>query len=326
MTALTRVFAAFATFCALIVPAAAQSLNMLTPFPQNLSFYREIAVPFAQAVSDASGGKMTIRISGPDVAPPFEQLQLVQSRAFQLLMSLPAYHTGTTTFGVAYDAISGSPAALREAGLVEAADRHYAKLGIKVLAMIPTALPGQVGHLMLRRPLDPATGLKGLKIRSTPPMHPMVTALGGTPVVLAPGDVYAALQKGVVDGAFWAVNGTTDLKWYEVAHYMTRPTFGSIRLWIFMNLAAWNALDSGQRELLQAKAKEIEVTAESRFAKLQRDEEAKLVSLGVVVTQFSDSDAARLPRLWSEGLWQIAGKSADVAEVRNIAHTHGLAD
>lgn len=328
MNALSRVVAAAAIFGAMLGTVAAQTLNMLAPFPASQAFHRDIAVPFAQAVGQASGGKMTVRISGPDVAPPFEQLQLVQSGAFQLLFSLPAYHTGATTFGVAFDAISGSPTVLREAGLVDAADRFYAKLGLKVLAMVPTSLPDQVGHLMLRRSIDPANGLKGLKIRSTPPMHPMVTALGGTPVVLSPGEVYAALQKGVVDGAFWAVNGTTDLKWHEVAPYMTRPTFGSIRLWIYMNRAAWDGLDSAQRDLLQAKAREIELAAESRFARLQRDEETKLAGLGVQIMRFSDADAARLPKLWSEGLWQIAGKSAaaEVADVRRMARTARLAD
>jgi len=64
--------------------------------------------------------------------------------------------------------------------------------------------------------------LKGLKIRAhTKPLAAMITALNGSPVPIPWGEVYPALQTGVVTGFCAALSGAIDSKLYEVIKYVT---------------------------------------------------------------------------------------------------------
>jgi len=64
------------------------------------------------------------------------------------------------------------------------------------------------------------------------------------PDVIAPTDVYTALEKGVVDGVAFPSVGIVDMKWSEVAKYYMQPFFGISTLEIFMNQNAFNRLSA----------------------------------------------------------------------------------
>jgi Bacterial extracellular solute-binding protein, family 7 len=74
-------------------------------------------------------------------------------------------------------------------------------------------------HCYLRRPLSPEGDWKGRKIRG------VIRALGGEPVVLPMGEVYAGLERGVMDGSCGPAAGMLALKHYEVAKYRIEPTY-----------------------------------------------------------------------------------------------------
>ena len=122
--------------------AASRPLRALNAFPPNFVLTREIAAPFFDAVTRASQGALSFRASGPEVVPFAEQFQPTAAGAFDLLFTHPAYHSGTTAIGLAMDAIAAKPAERRDAGIVDFVDQHYAKLGMKVLAVVPTGSKG----------------------------------------------------------------------------------------------------------------------------------------------------------------------------------------
>ena len=84
--------------------------------------------------------------------------------------------------------------------MVEALDRHYQKLGLKVVAVAISATKGY--HIVLRAPVGPSGDLQGRKIRGTPSYHTVIGMLGASPVVLPGGEVYSALEKGVEEAWF----------------------------------------------------------------------------------------------------------------------------
>ena len=202
-------------------PAEADELRMIGAFPEGFVFTEEIAVPFMDAVSEATGGAVTVALTGPDAVPPLEQLEPVQAGVFDLLFTHPAYHAGTTSLGLAIDAVGADPAARREAGIIERLDAHYQDLGLKLIAAPATGTQGF--RYYLKEPIDGEPAFEGRKIRGTVSYHPMIEALGGTGVVMDGGEVYSALQTGVVDGAAWGTTGALDFKWNEVAGYIADP-------------------------------------------------------------------------------------------------------
>ncbi|WP_375552406.1 TRAP transporter substrate-binding protein DctP [Rhodophyticola porphyridii] len=305
----------------------AQELRAVGAFPENFVFTREVAQPFAALVAEESGGSLTISFTGPDAVPPLEQFEPTQAGVFDLLFTHPAYHAGTTSVGLAIDAIGADPVARRAAGIIGFIDAHYqASHGMKLLSAPPT---GSVGfRYYLREPISGTPPFDGRNIRGTVSYHPMIEALGGAGVVMGGGDVYSALQTGAIDGAAWGLTGALDFNWHEVAGYMTEPGFGQVGLMMFMNLDAWNGLDAEAQAAIERAAIRLETDSVARFDLLAADERAALLELGMQVTDFAPEDAAQLDALWATGVWAVAeGASPEaVAELRSLAQAANLSD
>jgi len=308
------------------VPAAAADLRMVGAFPEGFVFTEQIVKPFLALVEEESGGAVTFALTGPDAVPPLEQLEPVQAGVFDALFTHPAYHAGTTPVGLAIDAIGVDPTARREAGIIDYIDAHYATLGMKLITAPATGSKGF--RYFLKQPIDGTPGFDGLKIRGTVSYHPMIEALGGSGVVMGGGDVYSALQTGVVDGAAWGLTGAKDFKWYEVADYMADPVFGQVGLMVFMNLDAWEGLSADQQAAVERAAIRLEQESIARFDKLAAEETQALLDLGMKKTAFAPEEAAQFEALWSNGVWSIAekGDPETVGGLRALARDAGLAD
>src|SRR5258708_8710611 len=78
--------------------------------------------------------------------------------------------------------------------------------------------------MYLKKPIS-SPDLTGLKIRITPVYRDFFQALGATVVQTAPGEVYTALERGVVDGYGWPITGLFDLGWHQKPKYRVYPGF-----------------------------------------------------------------------------------------------------
>jgi TRAP-type transport system periplasmic protein len=308
--------------CAAVAPAAAQELKMVSSWDDRYLGTRVIADAFAKEVTAATGGKITVKRSGPEVIPVMQQLQPVSAGVFQLLFSHGGYHAGATGIALALDAVDKDPQKRRDSGLWDFVDAHYRKHNIKVIALPVAGSSGY--HYFLRKPV--VDGFKGLKIRGTTLYHKMVNTLGGSPVVLPPTEIYTALEKGVVDGAGWALIGGLDYKWYEVAKFMTKPSFGVSTHLILMNRAAWEKLDAPTQKIFLDIGRKIEAETVAKYDGLIADELAELKKRGVQETDLGRSKD-EIEKLWADGVWQVAltGPAKDDAEkMRKLAVEKGL--
>jgi TRAP-type C4-dicarboxylate transport system substrate-binding protein len=307
------------------MPAQAQNreIRALSGFDSNFVFTREIAKPFMENVTKATGGAMTFKFNGPETVPIFEQFQPTAAGAFDLLFTHPAYHSGTTTVGLATDAIDYDPVKRRDSGVWAFVDAHYQKAGLKLIAMTPTGSKGF--QYVLKRPITSAKSFEGMKIRGTVSYHPMIRAMGGAPVVMGGGDVYSALERGIIDGAAWGLTGVADFKWNEVAKYLARPVFGQVSLLIVMNKRAFEALPAAQQQALLDEGRKLELSTVTRFDTLAADELKLLKSKGMQETAFAPSDAASLEKLWNDGVWEVAtAKSEDAKALKQLALDKGM--
>jgi len=306
--------------------AMSAEIKMLGAFPESFIWTKEIANPLMDFIKEETKGDITVNFTGPDAVAGFEQFEPVQAGVFDVLFTHAVYHVGTTPIGMALDAVAPDLEKRRESGILEFMDKHYNKLGMK---LISAPLVGSTGfRFYLKKPITEEPGLTGMKLRGTASYTPMIKELGGASVVMSSGEVYSALQKGVVDGAAWPLTGALDFKWHEVAGYMSAPDFGQVGLLVLMNLDSWNSLSDENKAAIERAALKLEAFTVKRFDEMAIAEKATLIEKGVKVTNFSEADGKRLNQLWSKGVWGVAENviPEEAEKMRGLARKAGLSD
>lgn len=302
--------------------AGAQDLRLLSSWDQSYAAVGEVLMPFMEALEADVSGDFSISMVGPETVPPFEQLDPVSRGLFDMLYTNGAYHFNDIAVGMSLDAMSANAEALRDAGVWQAVDAQYQEIGLKLIAVL-FDLNGY--HIMLKEPVGD-TALEGRRIRGTPIYHPVIEALGGAPVVLPGGEIYPALERGVVDGAAWPTVGAVAFKWYEVADYLMRPTFGQVSHMVLMNLDTWNGLDDQTKSEIEATAAQFELEANDLFDALAASERETLEAEGMQVSELSEEMAAKISEAWFQGALDLAAtKNPEaVEEIRGLASTAGV--
>jgi TRAP-type C4-dicarboxylate transport system substrate-binding protein len=316
-------FAALATVAALATPATAAEMRMLTSWDKSNPAVPLLAQGFADNVKKASNGRISFVLSGPETVPPFEQLQPVTAGAFHALFTHGVYHYGSTGISIALDAVGGTLQQRRASGVFEALDTAYQKIGIKVLAMAITEKDGYT--FQLKAPVSADGDFKGRKVRGTPSYHAIIRLLGGAPVVLPIPEVYSALEKGVIDGAASPVVSLIGSKWYEVAKFVSQPSFGYTHQLMLMNLNTWKGLSAADQKVLLDAGKVMEETWYQKYNGMAEAEIKELQARGVTLTKLGPS-SEKLNQVWAEGLWELAEKKspADAKAIRAAAKAKGL--
>jgi tripartite ATP-independent transporter DctP family solute receptor len=110
----------------------------------------------------------------------------------------------------------------------------------------------------MRRPVHTPRDLAGLKIRvqESPIAMRMVNVLGGSATPIAFGEVYTALQQGVVDGAENNPPSFHLSRHYEVARYYTLDEHTAVPDVVFVAAEVWEDLTPQQKQWLQEAADE----------------------------------------------------------------------
>ena len=317
-----------AVSCAVVALLAtnvsAKDIRLVSNLESNDSTIQNSLMPFIKGVKDATGGSLNILFNGPDVVPPFEQFQPVQAGAFQLLYTHPVYFNGTTSVGMCVDATLPDPATRRASGFFDRLDAFYQTQGMKLIAIPANGTKGY--QFIVKKPLGDAPSLQGRKIRGTATYNPVIEGFGGTPVVLAAGEVYTSLDRGVIDGAAWGPSGVVGRKWYEVAKYMTRPTFGSNSNIVLMNKAAFDSLTPAEQKAILDEGRKMELATPPAMDRIIEKEWAELRSLGMSDTMFPASERAKLEEVFQSGIWALASKTdpSTVQALRAIAIKGGI--
>jgi TRAP-type C4-dicarboxylate transport system substrate-binding protein len=98
---------------------------------------------------------------------------------------------------------------------------------------------------------DGVLDLSGVKLRDNPIYHAFFMAMNATTAGMPATEVYAALEKGVVDAAAWTSIGLMDLKWDKFMKYRVDPQFYNTDIGVIFNKDSWNSLSTESQELIQ---------------------------------------------------------------------------
>ena len=132
------------------------------------------------------------------------------------------------------------------------------------------------------KPITKPEDLKGLKIRvqASPTTIKMIELMGGSPTPISFGEVYTAMQQGVVDGAENNVPSWVQTRHIEIAKVFSEDEHASIPDFLVISTKTWNKLTPEQKEILQKAAKYSETYQQKLWTKIDADTRAQAISQG----------------------------------------------
>jgi TRAP-type C4-dicarboxylate transport system substrate-binding protein len=279
------------------------TLRLVSAFAEN-GIYVQRLQPWIQKFNAEGKGVLQINfIGGPKAMPTFEVGNAVKTGVVDMAMSTGAFYTNVMPEADFLKLTQIPVAEQRRNGAFDAINKVWnEKANMQYLARM---VENQPFHIYTTKKVD-KPDLTGLKIRITPVYRDFFQALNATVITTAPGEVYTALDRGVVDGYGWPIGGIFDLKWDEKTKYRIDPGFYDAEVSLVMNLPAYNKLTAPQRALLQKHLLALE--AENSFwAKYTADEVARQQKAGIETIKF---DAAS-SKAFHDKAYQVGWASAE---------------
>jgi len=151
-------------------------------------------------------------------------------------------------------------------------------------------MDGGSRSLYTKKPVRTPDDLKGLKVRmmGNPLFVDTMNAMGGNGIAMAYGEVFSALQTGVIDGAennppsyFTANHYNTPAKYYAQTNHLIIPEI------LVMSKVAWDKLSKDDQALVKTLAREAQMEQRGLWDKSVADYSGKLKAAGI---QFIDVD------------------------------------
>jgi tripartite ATP-independent transporter DctP family solute receptor len=145
-------------------------------------------------------------------------------------------------------------------------------------------------HMYGKKPVKTVADLKGVKMRvqATVTEDTLFPAYGAQVVHMPFGEVYTALQTGVVDMGENGINNYLINKHYEPAPVLSLTEHEANNAALFISDKAWKSLSDEQKKWVEAAANEVSTKEPTAAFKLEHEALAKLLKIGVKVNKDVD--------------------------------------
>jgi TRAP-type C4-dicarboxylate transport system substrate-binding protein len=304
---------------AAFAPASAQevTLRAVTSFAEGTQFSKNFERFIEKVNKDGKGVIQINYIGGPRAMPPFEVGNAVRTGVVDIANVTGAFYTNLMPEADSFKLISKPMSEQRKNGTWDYLNQlHNQKLNAQYLARQFHNVPF---HLYLNKKID-KMDLTGMKIRVTPVYRDIVQALGGTPINTPPGEVYTALERGVVDGYGWPISGIFDLGWDKATKFRVNPGFYGAEVNVLVNLDKWKSLNDAQRKILNDAALWLEGLDAENVA-INKAEDERQVKAGIQVLDFGPQVSQDFLKKANDVAWQsVIAKSPETGKkLRELA-------
>jgi TRAP-type mannitol/chloroaromatic compound transport system substrate-binding protein len=290
--------------------------RLTSSFPRSLDTIYGAAEVLANRLSELTDGRFSIRVFPAGELVPYNQvLESVQKGTVQMGHSASYYFTGLNP-ALAFDATVPFGLNARQLNAW-----FYHGDGMELMRGVFSDfnvinLPGgntgvQMGG-WFRQQVDSLNDFRGLKMRIPGFGGQVMAELGVNVQVLAGGEIYPALERGVIDAAEWS--GPYDdekLGFHQIAKNYYYPGWWEPGpgLSFYINKDAWEGLPSDYRAALEAAAAEANVDMVAAYDAKNPAALARLLDEeGVTLRPFSEDVMTRAREITFEILESEASK------------------
>lgn len=304
-------------------PKEVVTLDMISCLGETHKLFR-FAELYAQMVDWISGGQMKINLLGGDeVMAEDEMLSALKNGVFDLMLD----NETLSQICSLYPAMSCTGMANNteemEAGLYDLYREVYEKEG--GVYWLGKGSQPQWWVLASNKPVSNISDIKGMKIRCNSATSAAAEALGGIPTVIAYGEIYEAMERGIVDGFLMTPEDWVQNSWQDVTKYFCdlRVLFGGMT-GVLCNLDVYNSLTEEQQGWLKAP---LEDYAEQFYALCyynQASGEDEMVAAGVQKIVWDQAEKDKATELIRQAQWNSLKDKITPEYAKRFAEICGL--
>tara|TARA_B100000676_G_scaffold1055_1_gene959 strand:+ start:383 stop:1462 length:1080 start_codon:yes stop_codon:yes gene_type:complete len=299
------------------------SWKMVTAWPPNSPINQESVEQFAKDVAIMSRGRLKIKVfAGGELVPPSQAFDAVSQGGVQMAHTASYYWAGkvpaaqfmtVVPFGLTH---KGAWSWIYAGGGLALWQELYEPFGIVPFPMGNTGI--QMGGWFNKK-INSLDDLKGLKIRMPGLGGKVLAKAGANPVNIDPGELYMAVERGVIDATEW-VGPVFDKRQGldEVAKYYYFPGWhepGS-QLELIINRDAWKLLEPDLKLIVETAAAKasLDIFAQSElqntaaFLEMQADN-------SIEILEFPESVLTELRRLTALVIEEEASADTDFSKI-----------
>jgi TRAP-type mannitol/chloroaromatic compound transport system substrate-binding protein len=297
--------------------------KMVTTWPPNFPIFQEGVERFAQDVKTLSGGRLNIKVyAGGELVPPLQTFDAVSQGTVEMGHGAAYYWAGKIPAGQFFTAVpfgmnaQGMNAWINAGGGLKLWRDLYAPHNLVPFPMGNTGV--QMGGWFNKK-IESVDDLKGLKMRIPGLGGKVFAKAGGTPVLMAGGEIYTALDRGTIDATEWVGPFHDErLGLYRAAKYYYYPGWhepGPV-LELTVNKAAWESLDTQLQKAVETAAAATDAWMLNQFEAKNLEALQRLKNEHhVQVLPFPDDVMAALHNMTKEVLEEEAAKDADFKRI-----------
>lgn len=296
--------------------------KMVTTWPPNFPVIGETCQLFADLCASMSNGRIKIRVYGAgELVPALECFDAVRTGAAEVASGAAYYWAGktpaaqffaTVPFGMNAQQVN---AWLLAGGGLELWQQLYSDFG---LIPFPGGNTGVQMGGWFNREVNTLADLKGLKMRIPGLGGKVLEKAGGAPVLLAGGEIYTGLERGVIDATEWlGPFHDTLMGFHEIAKYYYTPGWhepGTV-LELFLNKKAYEELPPDLQSIVKAAALYCNQWCLSLMEAKNAEAFAQLLTKGVDVRSFSPEILAQLYQYNQEAVRELADSNPFATQV-----------
>lgn len=312
--------------------------KMVTSWPKNFPGVGAGAERFARLVTEMTRGRLEVQVyAAGELVPALEVFDAVSRGAAEMGHSAPYYWKGKVPAAQFFCALPFGPNAqemnawLHHGGGIQLWEDAYEPYGLLPMACGAT---GVQGAGWFNREINTLEDLKGLKMRTPGLGGEVLSRLGTTVVNLPAGEIFTALQSGVIDATEW-IGPYNDLALglHKVSRYCYFPGWQepNVTFELIINLSAWETLPPDLQRIVRAAARDVNGDMLDVYNARNMEALEALRSEGVDVRRLPDEVLLALREIADEVIEATAGADPVAQRVWEqqrawFERMHGYAD
>jgi TRAP-type mannitol/chloroaromatic compound transport system substrate-binding protein len=298
---------------------------MQSAFPASFPVIADAARDFSETLDRLSDGKFKVSVLDAGViVPSFQTLEAVQQGIVDFGWAPLAYFSGKDP---ALELLSSVPFTFDGDGHRRWRNTEAVKYEVNALmashgvVSIPCAGISRNGEFWLRKQINSAEDLKGLKIRAGGQTGKIYQGLGIVPTLLPIGEIFPALERGVIDGA---TSGTAalslllGLNTVTPYYYYPSVTNPALTVDLIVNKTKYEVLPRAAQDLLWTVCAGNHDRTITKAAEYEAKALQSLRGAGAVIAPLSDPVERVLRASWKNAREQYETASVNYKKIMDL--------